>query len=190
MHDTSSTYARGGCCTWGPTVVVHGLVTVGDVEPTTDQREGALDPLEVRAWRGLIETTALLRRRSDQLLLADSGLSGSDYPVLVTLHELGDQTIRSTELADRISWEQSRLSHHLSRMEKRGLVGRRRHEADNRGSEVFLTDEGRAVFLAAARAHSGAVRTLFADALTVPQLEALADAMDALARHLASPASG
>lgn len=159
------------------------------MEPT-DGRDGALDPLELRAWRGLIETTAQLRRRSDQLLLADSGLSGSDYPVLVTLHELGDAAIRSTELAERIGWEQSRLSHHLARMERRGLVGRRRHEADNRGSEVFVTDEGRAVFLAAAAGHSRTVRTLFADVLTRPQLEALADATETLAQHLTSTAGG
>ena len=158
------------------------------VEPT-DGRDGALDPLELRAWRGLIETTALLRRRSDQLLSADSGLSGSDYTVLVTLHELGDGTIRSTELAERIGWEQSRLSHHLGRMERRGLLGRRRHEADNRGSEVFITDEGRTVFLAAATGHSQTVRTHFADVLTRTQLEALADAMDALAQHLTSTAA-
>ena len=155
----------------------------------TDERDGALDPLELRAWRGLIETTALLRRRSDRLLSADSGLSGSDYPVLVTLHELGDgSSLRSTELAERIGWEQSRLSHHLGRMERRGLVGRRRHEADSRGSEVFITDEGRAMFLAAAAGHSRTVRTHFADVLTRAQLAALADAMDALAEHLTSTA--
>nr|WP_232531535.1 MarR family winged helix-turn-helix transcriptional regulator [Microlunatus antarcticus] len=147
--------------------------------------------MELRAWRGLIETTALLRRRSDQLLQADSGLSGSDYPVLVTLHEVGDEVVRSTELAERIGWEQSRLSHHLARMERRGLVERRRHAADNRGSEVFITDEGRAVFLAAARGHSRTVRTDFADVLSRPQLEALADAMETLAKHLTtSPVPG
>lgn len=68
----------------------------------TDERDGALDPLSLRAWRGLIETTALLRRRSDQLLSADPGLTGSDYPVLVTLHEPGDGFLRSTGLAEWI----------------------------------------------------------------------------------------
>ena len=143
-----------------------------------------LDPLELRAWRGLIETTALLRYRSDRLLAADSGLSGSDYPVLVTLHERGDEPVRSVDLADLIGWEQSRLSHHLARMERRGLIERRTHKGDGRGSEVHLTAEGRAIFLTASRAHSRAVRTLFADALTAPQLEALADAMDTVRRHL------
>lgn len=151
--------------------------------------ERGLDPLELRAWRGLIETTALLRRRSDQLLLADSGLSGSDYPVLVTLHELGDNTIRMTELAERIGWDKSRLSHHLARMERRGLVSRHPHAADRRGSEILLTALGRDTFLAAAQGHSQVVRTYFADVLTEPQLEALADAMDAIARHLASSAT-
>lgn len=145
--------------------------------------DGGLNALELRAWRGLIETTALLRHRSDQLLTADSGLSGSDYPVLVTLHERGE-AVRSTELADLIGWEQSRLSHHLGRMERRGLISRRPHRADSRGSEVHLTDSGREIFLAAAKAHSRAVRDLFADVLTEEQLEALAGVMETLRDHL------
>lgn len=140
--------------------------------------DGSLDPLELRAWRALIETTALLRHRSDRRLTADSGLSGSDYPVLVTLHERGDEPVRSTELADLIGWEQSRLSHHLGRMERRGLIRRQAHRADSRGSEVHLTPEGREIFLRAAKAHSLAVRRLFADALTAAQLEALAEVME------------
>ncbi|WP_035855968.1 MarR family winged helix-turn-helix transcriptional regulator [Cryptosporangium arvum] len=146
--------------------------------------EGRLNPLELRAWRGLIETTALLRYRSDRLLMEDSGLSGSDYPILVTLHERGDEPVRSVELAGLIGWEQSRLSHQLARMERRGLIRRQTHRADSRGSEVHLTAEGRTVFLAAAAAHSRAVRTLFADVLDDRQLEALADAMETVRRHL------
>lgn len=155
----------------------------------TASDEGGLDPLELRAWRGLIETTALLRRRSDQLLLADAGLSGSDYPVLVTLHELGDDTIRVAELAERIGWEQSRLSHHLARMERRGLVSRVPHAVDRRGFEVVLTRLGRDTFLTAAQGHSRVVRSIFADVLTVPQLEALSEVMDTLAHHLAATAA-
>lgn len=158
------------------------------MQPEREREAGSLNSLELRAWRGLIETTALLRQRCDRLLLADSGLSGSDYPVLVTLYELGDQTVRSTELAQRIGWEQSRLSHQLGRMERRGLIQRRLHQADNRGSEVQLTAQGRDTYLGATKAHSHAVRVHFADVLTGPQLEAVADAMDTLARHLAEPA--
>ena len=160
------------------------------MEPGPAHGEGELDATELRAWRALIETTALLRQRTERLLFADSGLSGSDYPVLVTLHELAGQAIRSTELADRIGWEQSRLSHHLGRMERRGLIRRAPHRSDNRGSEVHLTTEGRHLYLRATRAHSRAVRTHFADVLTVAQLEALTEVMDTLARHLTAPPAG
>ena len=147
---------------------------------------GSLNPVELRAWRGLIEITPLLRRRLDQMLMADSGLSGSDYPVLVALYERGHLMVQATELADLIGWEQSRLSHHLARMERRGLVRRRRHEADSRVAEVHLTEQGRAVFLNAAKGHSQAVRTYFADVLTVPQMEMLAEIMETIKRHLDS----
>ncbi|GAA3346389.1 MarR family winged helix-turn-helix transcriptional regulator [Amorphoplanes nipponensis] len=145
---------------------------------------GTLSPAELRAWRALIEITPLLRRHLDRLLQADSGLSGTDYPVLVVLHERGSEPIRSTELAEVIGWEQSRLSHHLSRMEKRGLIRRSRHRSDSRGAEVTLTEEGRAGFLLAARGHSRAVREHFADVLTAAQLTSLADIMETLKRHL------
>ena len=49
---------------------------------------------------------------------------------------------------------------------------------------MFITEDGRAVFLAAAKAHSRTVRTHFADVLSRSQLEAVADAMEALADHL------
>ncbi|MET3429972.1 DNA-binding MarR family transcriptional regulator [Actinoplanes tereljensis] len=145
---------------------------------------GSLSAAELRAWRALIEITPLLRRHLDRLLQADSGLSGTDYPVLVVLHERGSEAVRSTELADLIGWEQSRLSHHLSRMEKRGLIRRSRHSSDSRGAEVALTESGRAMFLAAARGHSRAVRTHFADVLTTAQLGSLAEIMETLKRHL------
>ena len=175
---------RVAATAWSATGIVASFK---DVEPEVTREAGALDVVELRAWRALIETTARLRHTSDRLLLADSGLSGSDYPVLVTLYESGgDRTIRSTELADRIGWEQSRLSHHLARMEKRGLISRRTHQADNRGSEVHLTDQGSAVYLSATTAHSRTVRTHFADVLSRQQLEALTEVMDALAQHLDS----
>jgi DNA-binding MarR family transcriptional regulator len=149
-----------------------------------DAEPGNLSPAELRAWRGLIEVTPLLRQHLDRLLMADSGLSGSDYPVLVSLYEHGDRPVRSTELADLVGWEQSRMSHHLARMERRGLIRRGRHRADNRVAEVHLTATGRDTFLRAAKGHSRAVRAHFADLLTPAQLDALAEIMDVLRKNL------
>jgi DNA-binding MarR family transcriptional regulator len=154
----------------------------GSVSDTSED-PGGLNALELRAWRGLIEITPRLSLRLDQLLMTDSGLSGSDYPVLVTVHER-DRPLRSTELAELIGWEQSRLSHHLARMENRGLIRRLRPATDSRGTEVHLTDEGRVAFLHAAKGHSRAVREHFADVLTVAQLTSLAEIMETLQHHL------
>jgi DNA-binding MarR family transcriptional regulator len=139
---------------------------------------------ELRAWRAVIETTALLRHRLDTLLMADSGLSGSDYPILVALHESQHRQLRASELASRIGWERSRLSHQLGRMERRDLLRRTTDPHDNRGSNVRLTEHGERTYLRATVAHSDAVRANFVDALTDPQLHQLDDIMHTLARHL------
>ena len=149
-----------------------------------DRPAGKLTAGELQAWRGLIETSALLRHRLDQLLIADSGLSGSDYPVLVTLHESDGPSLRSSDLAELTGWERSRMSHQLGRMERRGLLRRTPHQGDSRGAEVSLTAEGRSTFLRATSAHSRAVRTHFADVLSTAQLEQLSEIIGALARHL------
>ena len=155
-----------------------------EVKSDEGPEAGTLSAIELRAWRGLIETSAVLRHRLDRLLLADSGLSGSDYPILVNLHESGDRTVRSSELAESIGWERSRLSHQLGRMERRGLIERRQNKADSRGSEVYLTPHGRSTYLGATKAHSQAVRAHFADVLRTDQIEALGEIMETLARHL------
>lgn len=143
-----------------------------------------LSAAELRAWRGVIETTAQLRYQLDKQLLADSGLSGSDYPILVALHECESHKLRPSDLAERIGWERSRLSHQLNRMERRGLLRRTSEKSDSRGSNVSLTAEGRRIFLGATVAHWDAVRKHFVDGLTDRQLRQLGDIMEAIARHL------
>ena len=147
---------------------------------------GPLSVVELDAWRGLMETSALLRHRLDSVLLAEAGLSGSEYPILVVLSEAGDRALRSSELAETIGWERSRLSHQLTRMERRGLVRRSRLVADSRGSDVRLTPRGREILQGATGTHARAVHTYFADVLTEDQLTTLAAIMATLAAHLAA----
>lgn len=150
----------------------------------TRQSDGALNADELRAWRGVIETTALLRHRLDTMLMAESGLSGSDYPVLVALHEADLPHLRASELADRIGWERSRLSHQLGRMERRGLVSRSTDEQDSRGSNVCLTRQGRECYLGATKAHSAAVKAHFVSPLSTVQIRQLGDIMQTLAESM------
>src|SRR5215472_17524620 len=100
---------------------------------------------ELAIWRSLLDTTAELRRVLGAQL-QESGLSPGDYHVLLALKEAGGRRLRSSELATTIEWERSRLSHHLGRMEQRGLIRRDDCSTDNRGAEVSLTESGAAAF--------------------------------------------
>jgi DNA-binding MarR family transcriptional regulator len=139
---------------------------------------------ELAIWRSLIDTTAELRRILGAQLLQETTLSPADYHVLLALSEAQGRRLRSSELAATIDWERSRLSHHLARMERRGLIRRDDCATDNRGAEVLLTDEGATLFRGATAPHMRAVKKHFADALTPDQFEALADILRVLREHL------
>lgn len=138
---------------------------------------------ELATWRSLIDTTTELRRVLG-VELQESSISPADYQVLLALSEASGRRMRSSELARSIDWERSRLSHHLKRMERRGLIRREDCATDNRGAEVILTAGGARVFSRATAPHMKAIKRHFADALTAEQFEALADVVQTLQNHL------
>ena len=140
---------------------------------------------ELRAFRTFIETTEELRAVLATRLQTESGLSTGDYGVLLALSEADGHRIRSSDLADRIGWERSRLSHHLGRMERRGLIVREDCATDNRGAEIVLVQAGAEAFRAANAPHLHAIRELFVDALSPEQLAAAEDIAATLRAHLA-----
>ena len=132
-----------------------------------------LDDDEQRAWRAFLRMQGQLAARLNRQLQADSGLSLADYAVLAQLSEAPDGRLRPYELQRDLEWEQSRLSHHLARMQRRGHVRREECTMDGRGAFIALTDAGRAAIEAAAPGHVEAVRGLFLDRLTRQQVAAL-----------------
>jgi DNA-binding MarR family transcriptional regulator len=139
---------------------------------------------ELATWRALLDTTAELRKILGAQLQQESGLSPADYQVLLALSEADGRRLRSSELAATIDWERSRLSHHLARMERRGLIRRDDCATDNRGAEVSLTQDGARNFRGATAPHMRAIKKNFADALSPRQFEALADILRALQNQL------
>ncbi len=132
-----------------------------------------LDRTEERAWRGFRRLFTLLEARLGRELLASTGLSMADYTVLSTLVELEERRSRLVALAERIQWSQSRLSHHVTRMENRGLVSREQVDHDTRGSSVVLTRRGLKAIAEASPVHLTHVRHYVIDLLTRDQLEML-----------------
>ena len=130
---------------------------------------------EQRAWRGLLRMTSQLNARMNRQLLQDYGVSLADYGVLVVLSEAPEGRLRVFEVADALAWEQSRVSHQLARMQRRGLVARDCCATDARGTFAVLTTAGRAAIERAAPAHVETVRQLVFDGLSHEQLTALTE---------------
>ncbi|GGL08404.1 MarR family transcriptional regulator [Sphaerisporangium melleum] len=140
---------------------------------------------ELRIWRDYIETAEALGSSLAARLQSESSLSRGDYAVLLALSEAPERRMRSSELAALIGWQRSRLSHHLGRMERRGLIRREECVTDSRGAEVVLAPAGADAFREATIPHLRAVRELFVDALTPGELAAAGEVAAALRRFLA-----
>jgi DNA-binding MarR family transcriptional regulator len=143
---------------------------------------------EQRAWRGLLRMTSQLNARMNRQLQQDYGISLADYEVLVVLSETPGARLRVFEVADALTWEQSRVSHQLARMQRRGLIAREGCATDARGAFAVLTEAGRAAIERAAPAHVETVRQLVFDGLGRDQLIALTDVTSCVLDRLAATA--
>jgi DNA-binding MarR family transcriptional regulator len=134
---------------------------------------------EQAAWRSFVEMRHLLERHLGRHLQREFGLSDSDYEVLVNLSEAPSGRMRAFELGQMTQWEKSRMSHHLSRMETRGLIKREAAEGSAaRYPDVVLTEAGRAAIESSAPANAARVRELFIDVLGPERLAMLREASD------------
>jgi len=143
---------------------------------------------EQRAWRGLLRMTAQLNARANRLLLQEYGISLADYEVLVALSEAPEGQLRVFEVADALAWEQSRVSHQLARMQRRGLITREGCATDARGAFAVLTTAGRAAIERAAPAHVEQVRQLVFDELSHEQVSGLTEITTRVLDRLAATA--
>ena len=156
-------------------------MTIPESEP---RRRKSPTSAELQAWRLIIETSEQVRNVVAARLQDESGLSTGDYSVLLALSEHPEKRIRSSQLADDIGWERSRLSHHLGRMERRGLIRRESVPGDSRGAEIVLTPIGAHLFRTGSAPHLHAVQDVFVRALSAEQLTSLEDAMHAVRTQL------
>ncbi|MEA3185299.1 MAG: hypothetical protein QOJ74_1776 [Ilumatobacteraceae bacterium] len=137
-----------------------------------------LNERQARVWQAYLHLNQHLYAVLEDQLTRDAGLSGADYKVLVPLSDAPGGVLRARELCTEIGWDRSRLSHHVSRMEKRGLVVREECADDARGLMVRLTDAGRKAIEGAAPQHVESVRHYFFDLLSDEELETLAAVFD------------
>src|SRR6187431_2776406 len=142
----------------------------------TDPRWLSAD--ELSAWKKLIAVVELLPGTLESQLQRDSGLSHFEYFTLAMLSEAPDRTLRMTVLAGRTNATLARLSHVVSRLEKRGLVRRTPCAEDRRATNAVLTPSGVAAVVSAAPGHVGTVQRNVIDPLTAKDVADLDRVME------------
>lgn len=147
----------------------------------TDEPVRWLTVEQQQAWRAYLSGSARLSEALTRQLEQDAGLSLSEYEILVRLSETPEHTLRMSELASSLVHSRSRLTHTVTRLERRALVRRETCLADGRGVNCVMTDEGYALLVAAAPGHVRAVRAHLVDLLTDDQMLALGAAMERVA---------
>jgi len=162
-----------------------GVDTAGKAAPQ-DVAVEWLSTQEQASWRSWLSAVTLLTDRLNRDLLAEHGLSGMDYEILVRLSETPDRRIRMSDLADLTLASRSRLSHQIDRMERAGLVERESCADDRRGAFAVLTDAGWERLVQAAPDHVRSVRDHLVDVLTPEEFAALGAACRKIADRLAA----
>jgi len=132
-----------------------------------------LDEDELRAWLRLAGVMLKLSPALDSQLQRDCDLTHFDYLCLAMLSETDDRTLRMSDLAGRVNASLSRLSHVISKLERRGWVARQPSPHSRRVTLVTLTEEGWKVLVEAAPGHVETVRSLVFEGLTPEDVAAL-----------------
>src|SRR5713101_9271208 len=165
------------CCDVGThEAIIHDMSRQG--KHRSDSAFRTLRPDQQRAWLAYMRVQLRLTYEMYRQLQADSNLSLADYDVLNALRYAPGGRMRVTALAARIGWERSRLSHHVRRLQNRGLVECRPAPSDRRVTEVTLTDQGWDDITRASRGHIDLVRWLFFEGLPDELVEPLTAALE------------
>ena len=114
----------------------------------------------------------LLPAALDSQLQRDAGMSHFEFVVMVALSRQPDRSLQLKDLAVVANGSLSRLSHVISRLERRGWV-RRSSGTKGRATHAVLTDEGYRKLMAAGPIHFREVRRLVFDVLTPEEVIAL-----------------
>lgn len=132
-----------------------------------------LDESEQQAWRKLAAVILKLPGELEGQLQRDAGMTQFEYWVIAMLSEAPDRTLRLSQLAARSNGSLSRLSHVVTRLEKRGWLRREPCPDDARATLAVLTEAGWEKVVAAAPGHVETVRRLVFDALDRHDVEEL-----------------
>jgi DNA-binding MarR family transcriptional regulator len=127
----------------------------------------------VQAFGALLRAHMSATKQLNAQLVADHGLTLSDYGVLLQLAWAPDRRMRRVDLADRILITASGITRLLDGLERAGFVERAACDSDRRVVYAVLTEEGLAKLREAAATHLPQIESLFGARLDEDELETL-----------------
>ncbi|MFF4902712.1 MarR family winged helix-turn-helix transcriptional regulator [Streptomyces sp. NPDC001068] len=146
--------------------------------PSTSDQPRWLTTAERETWQQFAMVLHRLPAALGAQLQRDAQLSYVEYYVLAGLSDQPGHRMRMSDLAVLANSEQSRLSHMISRLERRGFVRREPDPANGRYTQAILTDAGHAHLTEAAPGHVAQVRDLVFDVLDPAELGTLRTAAE------------
>jgi DNA-binding MarR family transcriptional regulator len=151
---------------------------------TSNDQPRWLTPAESETWYALFDLLCRLPIALGAQLQQDANLSFVEYYVLARLSNQPEHRTRMSDLAVLVNSELSRLSHLISRLEKRGFVRREPDPANRRYIQAILTDTGYAYLGEAAPGHVARVRELIYDILDPADVHCLGTVSEKIVRRI------
>ncbi|MBV1854388.1 MarR family winged helix-turn-helix transcriptional regulator [Catellatospora tritici] len=149
-----------------------------------DDQPRWLTQAELETWQQFALMMHKLPIALEAQLQRDAGLSYVEYYVLAGLSDQPGQRMRMSDLAVLTNAELSRLSHMISRLERRGFVRREPDPTNGRYTLSILTEAGRAHLAEAAPGHVACVRDLVFDVLDPAELDSLRTAAEKISARI------
>lgn len=134
-------------------------------------------PESLSAWRGMLNAHAEVIARLTREMKRDMGIPLTWYEVLLILYESPTKSRRMHELAAARVLSRSAATRLVDRMQTAGLVLRQEAEADGRGTNVVMTEDGRALLRAAGRLHLDGIARHFGDHISEGEAAVLGDVL-------------
>ncbi len=120
-----------------------------------------IDPFPMALLGRLNEASLIIMRDWLTPVFARYGLQPGEFDVLATLRRSGGAyALTPTDLYETTMMSSGGMTNRIDRLEKAGLVARKKHPTDRRGTLVALTRKGRALIDEAYDAHVANETTL------------------------------
>jgi DNA-binding MarR family transcriptional regulator len=134
----------------------------------------------VDAFARLLRAHAALTRELNARLMADHGLTITDYEALLSLAHAEEGAMRRVDLAEQLMLTPSGVTRLLDGLERDGWVTKASCSSDARVTYAVLTDEGLERLEVAGRSHVAQVRELIEEQFSEEEMETLAELLGRL----------